>query len=250
MINFIYIWLYCAKAMRKPILVGAMIAIAATATVFASVQSGMSVPFVSDYPDKIEGSFEKVEDSTAQEPPTLTEEQKQQVLEIATNNPRIKAILNSGNWQPLMIGPWTEGDELRGGVALIRLDKAVWSQGQFGIPGKEPYSANLWIGNIHVYVDLQRNSVVGIEPGVGRPSGEAPTNEGIERARAIALSRATADLNRSDIEARLLAVYHTSEFPGGAAIFGITSNQGDEMGIGIDMSHDTVIERFTARAIK
>lgn len=249
MIIFIYILLYCHKVMRKPIIIGAMIVVATTATVFASVRSGMSVPFVSDVPEKIETSFEKIDDAT-QQPPTLTQEQKQKVLETAKNDPRIKPILDAATWQPLLVGPWTEDDQLLGGVVLIRLDKAVWSQGEFGIPGAESYRASMWIGNMHVYVDLQKNTVVGIEPGVGRPAGQTPTDQSIEDAKMVALTRAIQELDRTDLEAKLLAVYHNSEFPRGAAFFAIVSDQGDEMAVGIDMTQNAVIEKYTAKAVQ
>ncbi|AIC15435.1 hypothetical protein [Nitrososphaera viennensis] len=237
--------------MRKPILIGAIIVVATIATVFATARSGLSVPFVADYPDKIDTTIEKIgQNDTASTAPTLTDEEKSRVLEIAKNDPRVKAILDHSSWQALLIGPWTDEGVQKGGVVLIRLDKAVWAEGEFGVPGAKAYRASLWVGNLHVNVDLQKNVVVGVEPGIGKPSGPTPTNEIIDNAKAVAKSRAVAELNNTNVEAKLLAVYYNSEFPKGAAMFVITSEQGDEMATGVDLSQNQIIEKYTVRAVK
>lgn len=208
------------------------------------------MPFMQENPEKVEvGAVKRIGQDNARAP-SLTTEEKNKIMDIIKGDPQLKGILSGSAWQVLHISPWSDGTEQKGGVALIQFDKAVWAEGEFKVPGAQPYRASLWAGNMHVFVDLKSNTIAGKTPGVVMPSGQVPADKEPTEAKATAKARAIEELKNNNIEAKLLAVYNNAEYPRGLALFLITSEQGDEMTVGVDLDQNKAVEKFTARTVK
>ena len=115
-----------------------------------------------------------IDDTVGGEVPTmpeLTEEEKERFMRIIMSNDSVRRILDKGNWAILegQIGVWTEGFEKIGAFAYFKFDSAVWVEGTFNMPSAVPYTAGLWVGGLHVFVDLRTNSTVGLEPSTAFP---------------------------------------------------------------------------------
>ncbi|MFB0502830.1 MAG: hypothetical protein ACETWE_03265 [Candidatus Bathyarchaeia archaeon] len=114
-----------------------------------------------------------IDDTVGEVPtmPELTEEEKERFMRIIMSNDSVRRILDKGNWAILegRIGVWTEGFEKIGAFAYFKFDSAVWVEGTFNMPSAVPYTAGLWVGGLHVFVDLRTNSTVGLEPSTAFP---------------------------------------------------------------------------------
>ena len=176
--------------------------------------------------------------------PELTEEEKERFINIIMSNDSVRRILDKANWTIRHMGPRTEGEERLG--ALIVFDTAVWVEGTFNMPSAIPYTAKLWVGNLHVFVDLGTNSTVGLEPGIGKAMDKVPLDEELAAAEKIALNHTLVKSLGEDIESYLNAVYYIPEYIKGMAIFSIRSDR-EEVMVTIDLDKMVVVEKHTVR---
>jgi len=191
-----------------------------------------------------------IDDTVGGEVPTmpeLTEEEKERFMRIIMRNDSVRRILEKGNWTILegQIGVRTEGFEKIGAFAYFKSDSAVWVEGTFNMPSAVPYTARLWVGGLHVFVDLRTNRTVGLEPGMGRAMDKVPLDEELAAAaERIALNHTLVKSLGENIESHLNAVYYIPEYPRGMAVFNIRSDR-EEVMVTIDLDKMVVVEKYT-----
>jgi len=182
--------------------------------------------------------------------PDLTEAEKETVMNIIKSDVNVSRILEKGNWTAPLMGPWTNGTERLGAVALIKFNGSVWVEGTFYDPFSGiSYTEKLWAGNVQVFVDLRANRVVGLELGMGRSEDKAPiTDEKLVVAERIAMNHTLVKTLGQNIESYLTAVYYTPDYPYGIAFFSMRSNQGEVL-VAVDLDKMVVVEKYTSRVM-
>ena len=178
---------------------------------------------------------------------TLTEEEKATAMRIIESDAHIGGILQGVDWHVELIGPLTTGLQKVGVAILITFDEAVWMEDTF-YNFDYSYDAKLWVGSMHILVDLRDGRIVGFSPtGMARAPITSPiTNEECAAAAEIALSHPLAKALGEDVEAYLNAVYYyTDQYPQGIAFFNIRSEQGEAM-VAIDLDKMVVVEQYTS----
>jgi hypothetical protein len=180
----------------------------------------------------------------------LTEEEKATAMHIIESDTHIGGILQGVDWHVELIGPLTTGLQKVGVGVLIKFDEAVWMEDTFYILDYS-YAAKLWVGSMHISVDLRDGKIVQFSPaGMARAPITSPTTGPItseERAAAveIALSHPLAKALGEDVEAYLNAVYYyNDDYPHGIAFFNMRSEQGEAM-VAIDLDKMVVVEQYT-----
>jgi hypothetical protein len=184
---------------------------------------------------------------------TLTEEEKATAMHIIESDAHIGGILQGVDWHVTLIGPMTQGNQKIGAAVLITFDGAVWMEDTFSTyyPSGYSYAAKLWVGSMHILVDLRDGRIVGFSPtGMGRAPITSPITSSItseERVAAaeISLSTPVAKALGENVEAYLNAVYYTDEYPQGIAFFNIRSDQGEAF-VAIDIDKMVVAEQYTS----
>jgi len=183
---------------------------------------------------------------------TLTKEERDRVMNVIKGDVNVSRILEKGNWTVPLMGPWTNGNgtERLGAVAIIRFNESVWVEGTF----YNPFSGSsdrvkLWVGGMHVFVDLRTNRVVGLDLGMGRSNDKAPiTDKKLAIAERIALNHTLVKTLGENVESYLTAIYYISDYPSGIAFFNMRSNQGEVM-VAVDLDKMVVVEKYTARVM-
>jgi hypothetical protein len=185
----------------------------------------------------------------------LTEEEKATVMHIIESDAHIGEILQGVDWHVKLILPMTEGLQKIGAAVLIKFDEAVWMEDTFSTyyPSEYSYVAKLWVGSLHISVDLGDSRIVGLTPGMGRApitsSIKSPiTSEEHAAAVEISLSHPVAKALGENVEAYLTAVYYIDEYTGGMAFFNMRSEQGEAM-VAIDLDKMVAAEQYTARIV-
>ena len=184
---------------------------------------------------------------------TLTEEEKATAMHIIESDAHVGGILQNLDWHVKLIGPMTQGNQKIGAAVLITFDGAVWMEDTFSTyyPSGYSYAAKLWVGSMHILVDLRDGRIAGFSPtGMGRAPITSPITSSItseERAAAaeISLSTPVARALGENVEAYLNAVYYTDEYPQGIAFFNIRSDQGEAF-VAIDIDKMVVAEQYTS----
>jgi hypothetical protein len=185
---------------------------------------------------------------------TLTEEEKAAAMHIIESDAHVGGILQNVDWHVKLIGPMTQDDQKIGAAVLITFDGAVWMEDTFYNPSGSSYAAKLWVGSMHIFVDLRDGRIVGFSPtGMGRAPITSPITSSItseERAAAaeISLSHPLAKALGENVEAYLNAVYYTDDYPQGMAFFNMRSDQGEAM-VAIDLDKMAVAEQYTVRVV-
>jgi hypothetical protein len=175
-------------------------------------------------------------------PPKLNEEQKREAISVALSDPLVGKILARSNWTLFEAGPWVESGRIVGVAMLIRLERPVWVSGEFKDIGGKNYRAKLWVGNLHVLVDLSARRVVAISPGMARPPADPPDAATYEALRAVAAEK----LGTRPV---LTGLFYTDEYPAGLAFF--TATVGDrERIVAVDVARRIVVEKYTGEVIK
>jgi hypothetical protein len=179
----------------------------------------------------------------------LSREEESKALDIITNDSQICMILKKGYWEILNSGPWFEGKEKAGVLLYIRFNESVWVEGTFINPfNNKSYHARMWVGGMHVLVDLKTNKVLGVDLGMGRPPQGAPKineSEKLALAERIARKRALAESLGSNVTSYLASVYYTNDYPYGIAFFCLCSSQGEAI-VAVDLGKMEVVEKYTA----
>ena len=182
----------------------------------------------------------------------LTEEEKATAMHIIESDAHISGILQGVDWHVKLIGPITESQQKIGVSVLITFDVAVWMEDTFYNPSGYSYVAKLWVGSMHISVDLGDGRIVGFSPtGMGRAPITSPITSSItseERAAAaeIALSHPLAKALGENVEAYLTGVYYTDDYPRGIVFFNMRSEQGEAM-VAIDLDKMVIVEQYTVR---
>jgi hypothetical protein len=184
---------------------------------------------------------------------TLTEEEKATALHIIESDAHVGGILQNLDWHVTLIGPMTQGNQKIGAAVLITFDGAVWMEDTFyNLSGSSSYAAKLWVGSMHILIDLRDGRIVGFAPtGMAKAPITSPITSSItseERAAAaeISLSTSVAKALGEDVEAYLNAVYYTDDYPQGVAFFNVRSDQGEAF-VAIDLDKMVVVEQYTSR---
>jgi len=180
----------------------------------------------------------------------LTEEEKATVMHIIKSDAHVGGILQKVDWHIQLVGPWTEGQQKIGACVLIKFDRAVWMEDTFYNPSGSSYAAKLWVGSMHIFVDLRDGRIVGFSPtGMGRAPITSPiTSEECAAAAEIALSHPLAKALGKNVEVYLTAVYYTDDYPRGIAFFNMRSDEGEAM-VAIDLDKTVVVEQYTVKVI-
>jgi hypothetical protein len=182
---------------------------------------------------------------------TLTEEEKANAMHIIESDAHVGGILQGVDWHVKLIGPMTQGNQKIGVSVLIKFDEAVWMEDTFSTyyPSGYSYVAKLWVGSLHISVDLGDGRIVGLTPGMGRAPIKSPITSA-ERAAAaeIALSHPLAKALGENVEAYLTALYYTDKYPQGMVFFNMRSDQGEAM-IAIDLDKMVVAEQYTTSIV-
>lgn len=238
--------------MRKRMVAVIVLALtfAASLVVVAALQIRLG-PIVGPWPPPPPKPGTVIDDTVGGEVPTmpeLTEEEKERFMSIIMSNDSVRRILDKGNWTILegQIGVWTEGFEKIGAFAYFKFDSAVWVEGTFNMPSAVPYTARLWVGGLHVFVDLRTNSTVGLEPGMGKAMDKVPLDEELAAAERIALNHTLVKSLGEDIESHLSAVYYIPDYPKGMAVFDVRSDR-EEVMVTVDLEKMVVVEKYTVR---
>jgi hypothetical protein len=184
----------------------------------------------------------------------LTEEEKTAAMHIIESDAHVGGILQNLDWHVTLIGPMTQGNQKIGAAVLITFDGAVWMEDTFSTyyPSGYSYAAKLWVGSMHILVDLRDGRIAGFAPtGMGRAPITSPITSSItseERAAAaeISLSTPVARALGENVEAYLNAVYYTDDYPQGIAFFNVRSDQGEAF-VAIDLDKMMVAEQYTSR---
>ncbi|MEM1631424.1 MAG: hypothetical protein QXX83_04775 [Thermofilum sp.] len=172
----------------------------------------------------------------------LTEQEKSEALSIALKDPNVGSVLRGVNWTLALAGPWTENGEKVGAVLLIRVSEAAWVSGTFRELGGSPYRASLWLGSLHVFVNLKEGKVAAASPGMARALRDPPVlDDRVEKARGVALAWV-----RGSRSAYLNGVFYTEEFPEGLAFFRVEGEQGESL-VAVSMARMRVEERYSGR---
>jgi len=181
---------------------------------------------------------------------TLTQEERNTVMYVIKADVNVSRILAKGNWTVPLMGPWTNGTERLGAVAIIRFNEPVWVEGTFYNPfSGSSITVKLWAGSMDVFVDLRTNRVVGLDLGMGRSNTKAPiTDEKLAAAEKIALNKTLVKALGENTESYLTAIYYIPDYPSGIAFFSIRSNQGEVM-VAVDIDKMVIVEKYTARVM-
>lgn len=199
----------------------------------------------------INGGCEHDIDGNIPIPEPLTKDEESRILNIIQNDSMINSIMVKGNWHVAFVSPAYDNGVKTGGVAHIVFDKSIWFEGTYmNPPTKQEHSAKLWLGAMDIFVNFNTNSVLGMDPGVGKPSGVPPVSVEHLQAKNNAQAKAIGELKRSDITAKLLAIYQTPETPQGIAFYMIDSTEGNELTVGVDLSNNQIVDKYTIRVIK
>jgi hypothetical protein len=183
---------------------------------------------------------------------TLTEEEKATAMRIIESDAHIGGILQGVDWHVELIGPLTTGLQKVGVGVLIKFDEAVWMEDTF-YNFDYSYAAKLWVGSMHILVDLRDGRIVGFSPaGMARAPITSPitgpiTSEERATAAEIALSHPLSKALGENVEAYLNAVYYyDDDYPQGIAFFNMRSEQGEAF-VAIDLDKMVVVEQYTVR---
>lgn len=172
----------------------------------------------------------------------LTEQERSEALSIALRDPNVRGLLRGVNWTLDLAGPWTENGEKVGAVLLIRLSEAAWVSGVFRELGGNVYRASLWLGSLHVFVNLKEGKVAAVSPGMAKATRDPSALEArVEEARRVALEWVSG--GRS---AYLNAVFYTEEFPEGLAFFRVEGEQGESF-VAVNVATMRVEGRYSGR---
>jgi hypothetical protein len=175
-------------------------------------------------------------------PPMLNEEQKREAISVTLSDPLVGNILAKSNWTLFEAGPWTESGRIVGAIMLIRLERPVWVSGEFKDIGGKNYRAKLWVGNLHVLVDLSARRVVAVSPGMARPPEDPPEAETYEALRAVAEKKlGTRPL--------LAGLFYTDEYPAGLAFFMATVGDRERI-VAVDVARGIVVDKYSGEVIK
>ena len=175
-------------------------------------------------------------------PPQLTEDQKREALSVALSDPLVGSILAGSNWTLVEMGAWVESGRLMGAALLIRLERPVWASGDFRDLGGRSYRAKLWVGSLHVLVDLSARRVVAVSPGMARPPADPPETAVDEAVRAVAAQRLGA-------RPVLAGLFYTDEYPAGLAFFTATVG-GRERIIAVDVARRVTVDKYSGEVLK
>lgn len=184
----------------------------------------------------------------------LTEEEKATAMHIIESDAHVGEILQGVDWHVKLIGPITGGLQKIGVSVLIKFDGAVWMEDTFYNPSGYSYVAKLWVGSMHISVDLWDGRIVGFSPtGMGRAPITSPITSSItseERAAAaeISLSHPLAKALGENVEAYLTGVYYIDDYPQGIVFFNMRSEQGEAM-VAIDLDKMVIVEQYTSRIV-
>jgi hypothetical protein len=172
------------------------------------------------------------------------------VLIIIKEDSQVKEILEKTTWQVLHIGPSTKGSQGRGAIALIRLDKPVWVEGTYYNPfAGRTLTVKMWVGSLHVIVDLSTNQVIGLDLGMGKAVERTPVqDEKLAAAERIARGHRLVQSLGQNVESYLTAVYYTADYPQGLAIFSIRSTRGEVL-VAVDLGTMAVVEKYTVKVV-
>jgi len=201
-------------------------------------------------PTQIDGIM-PVNDGNVPIPESLTNDDESKILTIIQNDAMISDILSKGTWNVVFLSPVYNDGIKTGGAAHIVFEKSIWFEGIYdNPPTRQKHTAKLWLSAMDVFVDFNTNNVVGIDPGVGKPSGNLPKSvENIE-ATNNAKAKAMNTLQREDLTTKLLAIYQTPEYPDGIAFYMIDSVEGNELSIGVNLTDKQVVDKYTTVVLK
>jgi hypothetical protein len=201
-------------------------------------------------PTQIDGML-PINDGNVPIPEPLTNDEESRVLGIVQNDPMVSSILARSNWKVAFVSPVYDNGVKIGGATHIILEKPIWFEGTYhNPPTKQEHTAKLWLSALDVFVDLNKNSVTGIDPGVGNPAGSPPASVEHAQAKNAAQAKAVSELKRSDLTTNLLAIYQTPEHPDGIAFYMIDSTDGSELSVGVDLNNNQVVDKYTAKVIR
>ncbi|MGC9108199.1 MAG: hypothetical protein ACP5IE_08455 [Infirmifilum sp.] len=184
---------------------------------------------------------------TTTSPPVtgLSEDEKKAALSVVFQHPLLAKILSGNNWSLVEAGPWTQNGELVGATLLIRLNEPVWVEGSFSDFDGKSYRAALWIGSLHVLVDLRGRKVEAISPGMTiPPQYSEPLLPGLEKARQVVANRVPTA--QSIV---FNGVFYTDKYPTGLAFFYVKDMKGEYF-IAVNLATMSVEDKYTAPVIK
>ena len=125
---------------------------------------------------------------------------------------------------------------------LVKLEEPAWVSGTFRDLGGRSYRAKLWMGSLHVLVDLSARRVAAVSPGMARPPAEPPEAVVDEAVRAVAERRLGA-------RPVLAGVFYTDEHPAGLAFFTATV-RGRESIVAVDVARRVVVDRYSGEVLR
>ncbi|WP_219731635.1 hypothetical protein [Infirmifilum uzonense] len=184
---------------------------------------------------------------TTTSPPVtgLSEDEKKAALSVVFQHPLLAKILSGNNWSLVEAGSWTQNGELVGAALLIRLNEPVWVEGSFSDFDGKSYRAALWIGSLHVLVDLRGRKVEAISPGMTiPPQYSEPLLPGLEKARQVVANRVPTA--QSIV---FNGVFYTDKYPTGLAFFYVKDMKGEYF-IAVNLATMSVEDKYTAPVIK
>ena len=176
----------------------------------------------------------------------LTEQERKSALMIMESDAYVRSILETANHKILHIGPWLEGSRKVGAIILVRFDAPVWIEGQFSIPpSNKTRKAELWAGNLAIFVDLSLQKVTGVWPGMTIPNEEAPIEDRrIPEAVQVALRHPIASSLGERVEALLCGIYHYPQNSTEIAYFFLRSSKGGAI-VAVDLNAMEAVGRYS-----
>lgn len=170
----------------------------------------------------------------------LSEDEVREALSLTMQDAELRNILASANWSLAEAGAWYVDGEKVGATLLIRINEPVWASGTFRDVGGKVYKASLWLGSLHILVNLREGRVAAASPGMARAPADPPVaSEEVEKARRVALAWV-----HGSKAAYLNAIFYTGEFQSGLAVFRVERVDGENL-VAVNLATMTVEERYT-----
>ncbi len=118
----------------------------------------------------------------------------------------------------------------------------VWTEGRF-YDQTEGYTAKIWLGSLHIIVDLTKDKITYLKEGLGKPAYKIPLTDGLVTTERVA--RDYKDVKSLDVkDVYLLAVY--DRMSNSIVIFRYVS-QTEEVLVGVDLTKMTIIEKLSGK---
>ncbi|GIU72412.1 MAG: hypothetical protein KatS3mg003_1891 [Candidatus Nitrosocaldaceae archaeon] len=176
----------------------------------------------------------------------LTDEEKNRAMDIIKQDESLKPILETNEWYlNSIMGRYEEDGTKIGADIHIIFKEPVWFDKSYvdAFTFKERH-ATMWMSSLTITVDLNKNKVIGIGPGMAKLPGDTPSSVIPKEAESIAREYASNRLG-NDIDIRLHTLMKAPEFPEGIATFMVIKDNQPKMFVAINLADMSIDEEHT-----